>query len=214
MTVNFFYVLLLGVAVSIDGLMAGVAYGLRSIRIPFSSFLIVGAVTTVASALAMGAAALLGQYIDTFLAMVLGGVLLVLLGAWNIFHQYLTKNITEYAVEGEVTASKLTVSVGHLVISIMAKPESADVDRLGVISPLEAIFLGLAVGADGAVGTFAAALAGSLPLYTPFIVGVIHIICIGSGVVLSDRLVSDEWKKRFPFLPGTMLILLGLLRLA
>ncbi len=211
---NFFYVLLLGLAVSIDGLMAGVAYGLRSIRIPFSSFLIVGAVTTTASALAMGAAAILGRYIDTFLAMILGGILLVLLGAWNIFQQYLTKDVPAYEVEGEVTVGKLTFSVGRLVISIMAKPESADVDRLGVISPLEAVFLGLAVGADGAVGTFAAALAGPLPLYTPFIVGAIHVLCIGGGVLLSDRLVSDEWKKRFPFLPGTMLILLGLLRFA
>ncbi|WP_074431368.1 manganese efflux pump [Anaerosporomusa subterranea] len=211
---NFFYVLLLGVAVSIDGLMAGVAYGLRSIRIPLSSFLIVGAVTAVASAFAMGAAAMLGQYIDTFLAMVLGGILLILLGAWNVFHQYLTKNIPTYEVEGEVTAGKLTFSIGHLVISIMARPESADVDHLGVISPLEAVFLGLAVGADAAVGTFAAALTGALPLYTPLIIGIIHIICIGGGVVLSDRFVSDEWKRRFPFLPGTMLIVLGLLRLA
>lgn len=211
---NFFYVLLLGVAVSIDGLMAGVAYGLRSIRIPASSFLIVGAITAVASALAMCAAVLLGQYIDTFLAMVLGGILLILLGAWNIFHQYLTKNVPSYEVEGEVTARKLTISVGRLVISIMAKPETADVDRLGVISPLEAVFLGLAVGADAAVGTFAAALTGSLPLYTPLVVGIIHVICIGAGFTLSDRLISDAWKQRFPFLPGTMLILLGLLRLA
>ena len=211
---NFYYVLLLGVAVSIDGMMAGVAYGLRSIRIPAGSFLIVGIVTAICSGVAMAGAAILGQYINTFLALVIGGILLILLGAWNVFQQYLTKNIPAYEVEGEVTAGKLTFSVGHLVVSIMAKPETADVDRLGVISPLEAVFLGLAVGADAAVGTFAAALTGPLPLYTPLVIGVIHIVCVGLGFVLSDRLVSDTWKQRFPFLPGTMLILLGLLRLA
>lgn len=211
---SLYYVLLLGLAVSIDGAMAGVAYGLRNIRIPPKSFLVVGIVTTIASALAMGAAAMLGQYIDTFLALVLGGLLLILLGAWNVFQQYITKNVASYEVEGEVTAGKLTFSVGRLVISIMAKPETADVDRLGVISSLEAVFLGLAVGADGAVGTFAAALTGPLPVYTPIVVGLIHVICIGAGFVFSDRLISDAWKQRFPFLPGTMLILLGLLRLA
>lgn len=211
---NFFYVLLLALAVSIDGLMAGVAYGLRNIRIPAWSFLIVGIVTAIAAAGAMIAAAVLGQYIDTFVAMVLGSMLLILLGAWNVFHQYITKNVPSFEVDGEVTAGKLTFSIGSLVISIMAKPETADVDRLGVISPLEAVFLGLAVGADAAVGTFAAALTGPLPLYTPFAVGIIHVACIAIGFQLSSRFVSAEWKKRFPFLPGTMLILLGLLRLA
>ena len=211
---NFFYVLLLGLAVSIDGLMAGVAYGLRSIRIPTGSFVIVGVVTCIASALAMSAAVLLGQYIDTSLAIALGSILLILLGAWNIFQQYFTKNVPAYHMEGEVTVRKLTISVGQLVISIMAKPETADVDRLGVISSLEAVFLGLAVGADAAVGTFAAALTGTLPLYTPLIVGIIHVICIGAGFTLSDRLISESCKQKFPFLPGTMLILLGLLRLA
>lgn len=211
---NFFYVLLLGLAVSIDGLMAGVAYGLRSIKIPVWSFLIVGIVTALASALAMLAAAIAGQYIDTFTAMLLGAILLILLGAWNVFHQYLCRYIPSYEANGEVTASNLTFSVGRLVISIMAKPETADVDRLGVISPLEAVFLGIAVGADAAVGTFAAALAGQLPLYTPIVIGIIHIVCIATGFQLSNKFVSDEWKKRFPYLPGTMLIFLGLMRLA
>ena len=211
---NLYYVLLLGLAVSIDGAMAGVAYGLRSIRIPAKSFLVVGIVTTLLSSLAMGAAAMLGQYIDTILALVIGGLLLILLGAWNVFQQYITRNVSSYEMQGEVTAGKLTFSIGRLVISIMAKPETADVDKLGEISSLEAVFLGLAVGLDGAVGTFAAALTGPLPLYTPLAVGLIHVICIGTGFLFSDRLVSEAWKNRFPFLPGTMLILLGLLRFA
>lgn len=211
---NFFYVLLLAFAVSIDGLLAGVAYGLRSIRIPAGSFLIVGVVTSLASTLAMIAASMLGQFIDTLWAMVFGALLLILLGAWNVFQQYLTRNVPAYEVDGEVTAGKLTFSVGHLVISIMTKPETADVDHLGIISPLEAVFLGLAVGADAAVGTFATALTGPLPLYTPIIIGILHIVCIGLGFVLSDRFVSETWKSRFPFLPGVMLIVLGILRLA
>ena len=37
----FFYLLFLGFAVSIDGFVAGIAYGLKDIRIPMKSLLII-----------------------------------------------------------------------------------------------------------------------------------------------------------------------------
>ncbi|MDF2875984.1 MAG: hypothetical protein K0R22_2667 [Sporomusa sp.] len=208
-----FYVLLLGLAVSIDGFVAGIAYGLKDIRLPFSSLCIVGVVASMCTAVAMVMAYMVGQFIHTDFAILIGATLLILLGLCSLFQQYLTKGVTSYEIEGEVTARKLTFSLGRLIVSIMAKPETADVDRLGVISSLEAIFLGLAVGADAMVGTFAAALMGPLPLYTPLAIGIIHMICIAGGYHSSRRLVSEKLKKRFPYLPGTLLIILGLLRL-
>lgn len=214
MEMGLFYVILLGIAVSIDGFVAGAAYGLKNIKMPAKSLGIVFIVTAICATLAMLGAYILGQFINTELAIAVGSFLLILLGAWSVFQQYLTKDVTPFEMEGEVTAKKLTFSVGQLVISIMAKPETADVDKLGYISSLEAVFLGLAVGADAAVGTFAAALMGVLPLYTPLIIGVIHVICVAGGCYSSAHFVSDNWKKRFPYLPGALLIVLGLLRLA
>lgn len=213
MDIGFFYVILLAVAVSIDGFVAGVAYGLKNIRMPFSSLVIVGVVATGLTAIAMFCAYVLGQFIHTDVAIVTGALLLILLGAWSLFQQYLTRNVPSYELDGEVTARKLTISVGQLVISIVAKPETADVDRLGYISSLEAVFLGLAVGLDAMVGTFAAALMGVLPLYTPPAVGITHMICISCGCYASTRFVPETLKQRFPYLPGTLLIFLGLIRL-
>lgn len=210
---NLFYVILLGIAVSIDGFVAGVAYGLKNIRIPVISLVIVFFVAAVCTSFAMVCAYFLGQVMDTDLAIGLGATLLIMLGLWSVFQQYLTKDVPAYEIEGEVTMKRLTFSLGRVVVSIMAKPESADVDRLGYISPLEAMFLGLAVGADAAVGTFAAALMGPLPLYTPVAVGLIHAVFIAAGCCLSANFVSEKLKKRFPYLPGTLLIILGLIRL-
>lgn len=210
---SIFYVLLLGLAVSIDGFVAGVAYGLKNIRMPFASLSIVGIVASICTAVAMVMAYAVGQFIHTDIAIALGAFLLIMLGLWSLFQQYLTKGVASYEMDGEVTARKLTFSLGRLVISIMAKPETADVDRLGFISSLEAVFLGLAVGADAMVGTFAAALMGSLPLYTPIAVGIIHMICIAGGYHSSRKFFPEKLKKRFPYLPGTLLIILGLLRL-
>lgn len=210
---NLFYVLLLGFAVSMDGFVAGIAYGLKNIRMPLASLSIVGVVAAILTSIAMVCAYMLGQFINTHLAIMIGATLLILLGVWSVFQQFFTKDVATYEADGEITARKLTFSVGRLVISIMAKPETADVDHLGVISPLEAVFLGVAVGLDAMVGTFAAALMGDLPLYTPMAVGIIHMICISGGCHASARYISDSVKKRVPYLPGTLLIILGLLRL-
>lgn len=210
---SIFYVLLLGIAVSIDGFVAGVAYGLKNIRMPLASLGIVGIVACLCTALAMGMAYMIGRFIHTDIAIALGSLLLILLGLWSLFQQYLTKNVVSYEMDGEITARKLTFSLGRLVVSIMAKPETADVDKLGVISPLEAVFLGLAVGADAMVGTFAAALMGPLPLYTPFVIGIIHMVCIAGGYHSTRKYVPEKLKRKFPYLPGTLLIILGLIRL-
>ena len=210
---SIFYVMLLGLAVSIDGFVAGVAYGLKNIRMPLISLIIVGIVASICTAVAMVMAYMVGQFINTDIALILGALLLILLGLWSLGQQYFTKSVTSYEMDGEVTARKLTFSFGRLVVSIMAKPETADVDRLGFISSLEAVFLGLAVGADAMVGTFAVALMGSLPLYTPIVIGLIHMICIAGGCYSSRKFFPENLKKRFPYLPGTLLIILGLLRL-
>lgn len=210
---NIFYVLLLGLAVSIDGFVAGIAYGLKNIRLPMTSLSIVGFVAAICTAVAMIMAYLVGQLINTDIAIAIGAFLLIMLGIWSLFQQYLTKDVASYELNGDVTARKLTFSLGRLVISIMAKPETADVDKLGVISPLEAVFLGFAVGADAMVGTFAAALMGPLPFYTPLVIGIIHMLCIAAGCYSSQKLISERIKKRFPYLPGALLILLGILRL-
>ena len=210
---DIFYVILLGVAVSVDGFVAGAAYGLKNIRIPLVSLSIVGVVSGIGAAIAMFFAYTVGKFMDTDLAVGIGATLLILLGIWNLFQQYLTKNVPPFEAEGEITARKLTLSIGRLVISIVAKPETADVDRLGVISPLEAVFLGVAVGLDAMVGTFATALMGVLPLYTPLAIGLIHAVFCAAGCYSSKELLSDKVKARFPYLPGALLMVLGLLRL-
>lgn len=210
---NFFYVIALGFAVSFDGFIAGLAYGMKNIRMPLSSLAIVGLVTMACTGAAMVGAYVLGRFVPTSLAIGTGAALLIILGLWSLFHQYLVRNVKPYEASGDVTAKTLTFSMGDLIISIMANPETADVDRLGIISPLEAVFLGLALAVDAMVGTFGAALMGVLPIYTPLAVGLIHIICVAAGCQSSTRLVSDKVKKQFPYLPGAILILLGIIRL-
>lgn len=211
---NIFYVMLLGFAVSMDGFIAGIAYGLKKIKLPFASLLIVGTVTIACTGTAMLGASYLEQFINPHIAIFCGSLLLIGIGLFSLFQEYLAKTLPSYEAEnGDLSARQLTISIGRLVISIMAKPETADVDQSKRISPVEAVFLGLALGLDNMVATFAAALIGFLPLYTPLLMGTIQIIVLATGTYASSHIVSENVKKRFPYLPGILLILLGLLRL-
>lgn len=203
-----FYVLLLTVSVSLDALAAGTAYGFRGVRLGLASLLVVGLVTTSCTAAAMIGAQWLDGVMDTHAAMLLGAGLMMLLGLWNLLQEYLAKRAT---AEGAPRA--LTIPLGRLVVLIMLNPETADLDDSKDISPREALLLGAALGVDNMVACFAASLMGILPGYTPVVMGLGQMMLIAAGAVAVRWLDVSRIKKNLPFLPGTILIVLGLLRL-
>lgn len=209
----FFYLLFLGFAVSIDGFVAGIAYGLKNICIPLTSLLIICMTTIVSTIIAMSTACILGTFINTQLAILCGALLLILIGLFSLFQEYITKDVQDDMINEGGLSPKMTFSIGRLVINIMADPERADVDHSQGINSLEALFLGLALGVDNMIATFAATLMEPLPLYTPLIMGLIQILVIATGIYTSKHFISEKLKKRFPYIPGIILIILGLIRL-
>ena len=78
-------VLLFAIAISIDGFAAGVAEGLRGIKVPLGSLLVMNVVSAVVVFLSLGS----GQVVAGFLAPVagrlIGGGVLIALGAWMLW---------------------------------------------------------------------------------------------------------------------------------
>lgn len=206
---SLFYILMLGFVVSLDSIAAGIAYGTKNIHMPANSLLIIGVVTSVCSAIAMVCASFLDDAMATHIVTKVGALLLSLLGICNILREVLSKNFTD----STLSSRKLTFNIGRIIINIIVQPENADIDHSFSISGSEAIVLGLALGIDNAVATFGGCLLGSVPLYTPIIMGAIQMGCISTGLLLSSRLTSSRLKKNTPYLAGIILILLGLLRL-
>lgn len=204
------YVLFLGLAVSFDALLAGVAYGMKKITLPFTSLLVVGVVTAACTAAAMVAAQGAGILIDPQVAVLAGAILLLLIGLWSVFQEFLMKRLTAKQLNDP---PQFRIKMGRLIINILADPEAVDTDHSHSISPSEALFLGLALGLDNMVATFAAGLLGVLPLYTPLAMAVIQMFLIWVGLAFASRLLPESVKERFPYLPGSLLILLSVLRL-
>jgi putative sporulation protein YtaF len=206
------YVLLLSIAVGLDSLFAGVAYGLRSIRMPFGSLAIVGIVTAVGTTAAMVGSHLVGKFIDSRITLATGALILIAIGLFNMLKVYLSNEAATQDTDCTWSGRRLHFSVGGLVIHIMARPETADLDGSKSISPGEAILLSLALGVDNMAATFAANLAGRFPLYTPIIMGIIQMTFVTAGDFGAQHLISDRLKTTLPYLAGGILIVLGLAR--
>ncbi|HEY3426177.1 MAG TPA: manganese efflux pump [Negativicutes bacterium] len=204
-----FYVLVLSIGVSMDALAAGVAYGLKEIQVPLLSLVIVGLVTGLFTAGAMVGAQQLGESINSHIAVMLGAFLLLVLGFWNILLEYLTRVINQ----SNDQSSKLTVALGGLLIEVMAKPEAVDIDNSNSISSMEAVLLGIALGMDNMVATFAASMIGILPDYTPLVMAGIQILLITTGIQLATCYVPDNIKRGLPYVPGIVLMVIGFIRL-
>jgi putative sporulation protein YtaF len=207
-------VLLLGLSVSLDALCAGVAYGLKGIHVPGRSVLIIGGVTVLSVAGAMGGGHVFGGPGATQVAVVVGACLLIGLGLLSVLQTYLTTETPRHPpAEGPGIARQLTVSVGRLVITIRAKPEHADVDQSQAIEPGEAALLGVALGLDNMVAMFAVSLMGGLPVYTPLVMGGLEMLLIAAGMQAAARLQSDRLKARCAYVSGVLLLALGVIRL-
>lgn len=199
---NFLYAIFLGIAVSIDAFVAGIAYGVKGITICRNSLLLVGLLTSIFSSLAMPLSYLIGNLISLQTAQYCGISLLVILGFWNIFQEYAGKKIL-----------KFSFSLGRIIINIMITPETVDIDHSFSISLTEAGLLGLALGIDNMIATFAVSLIKMLPWYTPLIMGGLQMLFIAAGAEIANKIIPAHWKIYLSFIPGLTLILLGLIRL-
>lgn len=100
-----------------------------------------------------------------------------------------------------------------LVIEILKHPAAADVDRSGNISPGEAAILGIALSLDAFGAGLGAALIGLSPWITPVVIGLSSGLFIVAGLQAGAKMSGLDWARRLVFLPGMILIAIGILKL-
>lgn len=221
---------LLALAVSLDGFGVGITYGLRRIRIPFLSVAIISGCSGFIFWLAMQIGSYMSQFISPHVATIIGAVILILIGIWALL-----QIIRNRSAEGDASASSVnSESVNEppitqsgevktlvviewkrigLVIQILRKPSLADIDHSGIISASEAVLLGIALSLDAFGAGIGAAFIGFSSLTTAFVIACSSGFFIASGLRLGIFYANRSWVKKLTFLPGFLLILMGLMKL-
>ncbi|WP_180316810.1 sporulation membrane protein YtaF [Cytobacillus eiseniae] len=201
--------LILAFAVSLDSFSVGLTYGIRKMRIPFKSIGIIA----FCSAFALMAAMLIGRISAQFLSPVfaerLGGIILICLGAWVLF-QFFRPEKEKDILPHEKTIVNFEIKSLGLVINILQKPMSADFDKSGTITGIEALMLGLALSLDAFGAGIGAAMLGYSPIFLALAVAVMSSLFVFMGLKVGTFFSGSSWVQKCSFIPGVLLIIIGI----
>ena len=213
---NMLAILVLAVGISLDGLAAGIAYGLRCVRVPLTSVGIASFISGAAVLVSMQAGNVIGHYLSSAMLPRFGAVLLVGLGIWGVVQG---RRKSEILPPAEALASRaedmilnLHLQPFGLVVQILREPLTADLDCSGVISGWEALLLGVALALDAMGVGIAAALVGFPLVATCVSVMVVSFLALSGGLLIGRGWAGQTatgsmiWR----YLPSSVLILMGL----
>ncbi len=206
---------LFALALNLDAFGAGTAYGLRNIKLPFTSVLIISGMSMVAITLSMLAGHTLSSYIPETVAHRVGGILLMAMGLW-ILVQSLRNHHDDTDSEHrgkQGTVMEIRIRSLGLIIQVLREPSRADLDRSGEISSREALLLGMALSMDALAAGFAVSMLGFSVVMTAIIVGAGHLVLTYAGLILGKGVAATAIGRQLSAIPGCILITLGILKI-
>lgn len=211
--------ILFALALSFDGFGVGLSYGLRRIRIPFPSMLVI----LLCTVFSMGISVVFGDSLMRWLTFlppkVLAAGILLGLGVVQIFRALIhaiwggegQKAIPASTLGSDEPIVKIEFRVLGVIIQVLKAPEQADLDGSGTISLKESLLLGTALSLDAFASGLALGLAVGIlnSLSAIGLVAITQFVMIRLGQNLTHR-IPEEYMEKLEFLPGTMLVLLAL----
>lgn len=209
---EFLAILLFALAISSDGFMVGVAYGINKIRIPIISRVVIA----LASTLAVTGSMILGKGISCFISPVMAktiGALMIIIIALYFILQAIRQKICSLDHDEEDPLISLNINSLGIIIQILKKPATADFDSSGEISLKEAFFLGLALAMDALGAGVGLALAGMNILLTAVSAGMLKFILISSGMVVGRKIRCENTQGLAPLLTGLILLAIGIIEI-
>ncbi|GIP33736.1 sporulation membrane protein YtaF [Paenibacillus sp. J2TS4] len=221
--------LILALAVSLDGFGVGATYGLRQIKIPVLSIVIIALCSGITILLSMQIGDWLSRLFSPSMANALGAFILIGIGIWSLYQIFPKKDeakerpdsaklaTSEASAaqdqEGNEALVRIELKRMGLVIQILKTPSVADIDRSGIISPSEAALLGLALSLDAFGAGIGAALLGYNPYVTSTVIAVSSGAFLAAGLNIGLRFAGLTWMRKMSILPGCFLIIIGIIKL-
>lgn len=225
--------LLVAFAVSLDGFGVGVTYGLRQLKIPVRSILVIAFCSAATILLSMQIGAWLAGFLSSRWAEGIGAFILIGIGIFSLWQVRRSTEDSEKSnsdskgnEEAEVTTSssldnarsnqsvlRIEMKRLGLVIQILKSPSAADVDKSGVISAGEAAMLGLALSLDSFGAGIGAAMLGFNPWLTAAVVSLFGALFLAAGLHLGFRLSGIRIMHKLNWIPGLLLMVIGLYKL-
>lgn len=202
--------ILLIIALSADAFAASFAYGADNVKIPPLSAVIVALLADFLLMLSLFIGHLLKAYVPPAFTTVFSFLILFVLGSIKLFDSSIRKKIRE----NRFNSKKVQVKTKNLrfILTVYAAPEAANTADVEVLSPAEALSLGLALSLDSAAAGFGAA-SGEYSLPLAALLTFLISLCAVSGGCRLGRLLASRSGFNFSVIGGILLILLAFSKL-
>ncbi|MCK0471353.1 sporulation membrane protein YtaF [Halalkalibacter sp. APA_J-10(15)] len=195
-------------AVSLDSFGVGLTYGLRNMKLPWRSLLFIAGCSGTSILIAMLFGSWLLSYLPATIAEAIGGVILLFIGGWAIYQAYKPAETKEKTKEEE-WVFKFEIKMLGIVIQILRKPMVADIDNSGTITGREAMLLGIALSLDAFGAGIGASLIGFSPVWMAISVAFMSALFVTLGMKSGRFFSGSLLIKRFAFIPGALLMMIG-----
>ncbi|MGN1402573.1 MAG: sporulation membrane protein YtaF [Bacillus sp. (in: firmicutes)] len=204
--------ILLAFAVSLDSFSVGFTYGLRKVTIPLASIVVIACMSAGTIFFSMFLGGLLSGVLSPAFAEKLGGTLLIGLGIWVIYQNVRPLQEVKEEIKSETVIATIEMKYFGIAINILRKPMEVDMDRSGTITGMEAVLLGIALSLDAFAAGLGAAMIGFSPIVLACCIGLMSSLFIKAGMTFGSKLSSYSSLDRLSFLPGVLLILIGIIK--
>ena len=182
---SFLSILLFVIAASLDILVVSLAYGLKDIKINFSSTLVIASISALGTFISMILGKFLVDLIPVKLGDIIGGLVLLLLGFYSIYSYFKEKKIlTSHNSENNSSPT-----------FILENPEVADKDKSGNIDFKESLALSLALALNNFGLGIGASISGLNIAFTTISTFIISLIFISLGFYLSKTIKVKTFQK-------------------
>ncbi|MED1784866.1 sporulation membrane protein YtaF [Brevibacillus fortis] len=217
--------LLVSLAISMDSVSVGLTYGLRNMRMPFLSLVVVSGCSFAVVYGVMLVGSSLTEWLTPEIGKYIGAAVLILMGLFTLWRLIATRSGTE-AQESATESSNAVVAaekqeeqepivllsqfrIFGVMIQILKDPSKADADRSGHIMGWEAVMLGLALSLDAFGAGISLTFLGYSPLLVALCIAVMSALLLVVGIALGRRAGKARWLTRLTWLPPILLICIG-----
>lgn len=202
--------ILLLIALSVDAFAASFAYGADKVKIPPLSAVIIAFISDFLLIFSLLLGNLFKAYIPVSVTTAVSFFILFAIGIIKLFDSSIKKKIRD----NRFSSKELHISFKHLrfILTIYAKPEEANVTDIEILSPTEALSLGIALSLDSAAAGIGAASSEFPILLTAIMAFVIGIAAVFFGSLIG-RGISAKTNFNFSIIGGILLIILALTKL-
>lgn len=194
---NLLSTLMLCLSANIDTLTVGISFGLNKIRISIIDTMIIAFISTFGTFISMIFGQLINDFISIDLANIIGGVIIIIMGAWIILDCIFKKR------------KKNSNNQCHYQ-EIINEPSKVDTDMSGDISIKESLVLSLALTINNIAIGIAASMTGVSILLTCIFTFILTLLTLYIGNKLGGCCLSKFLGNYTSLLAGLLMIVLGL----